>query len=347
MSVLGKPIKPKDPVKGFADACKKNANEYRKSKGQVVDASSSRQDSYISPTRDSPPLFRIEHDSGLVTLPADCAPDEPEEISDDLLEVELTDEDNFANDPEYKALVQVNAPDAKDLECRIFEDGQQLSDDDIIASVDVKNRRGVKAFKNVEYEDVLSKRIELGISICYMQTKKGTPTARYKLASDEKLPKFIKKDYVKTAIDALVQYDSLMEKGDWRSLKSASDIVSKYFVKSVKDSTLELIEQKLDQEAMVLANDTAAGLVDNDIAAEVYSRLKKTNVPHYLGKCVRIAERYLGEGVAEVARIAYENAVEQARQKGTTIVDPKSGPKSLPVKGMPPIPGSDSYHKRN
>jgi len=163
-----------------------------------------------------------------------------------------------------------------------------------------RSEKSKRFYESAVYQDIFKMRDELGLSIDYYKDRHGNSQFRYRRKPKEGVGgKWISKDYVHDAVCAIREYDSLIKKGDWKSLKRAETLAEKYFTEEGKAKSRERVSKMLDQKAVSLSCYAAGGLLDEGTAKQVYSRLVMTrNVENLMG-AVAIAKRYLPDDVAD------------------------------------------------
>jgi hypothetical protein len=141
---------------------------------------------------------------------------------------------------------------------------------------------------------------------------------------------------VHDAVCAIREYDSLIKKGDWKSLKRAETLAEKYFTEEGKAKSRERVSKMLDQKAVSLSCYAAGGLIDERTAKQVYSRLVMTrNVENLMG-AVAIAKRYLPDDVADATE-KYLNRVSEQEYERFGIVRLDAGvPENKASVAQPP-----------
>jgi hypothetical protein len=176
------------------------------------------------------------------------------------------------------------------------DDETELDTSDLLDVVDLSDRseKSRRFYESAVYEDVFAKREELGLSIDYYKTKKGNSQFRYRLRQKVgSAGRWVSKDYVRDAVNGLKRYDAFVAKGDWQSLRKAEDIADRYFTQEGKTKSREKISQLLDKKAVSLSCYAAGGLLDENTAKQVYSRLVMTRNVENVMCAVEIAKRYL------------------------------------------------------
>ncbi len=136
-----------------------------------------------------------------------------------------------------------------------------ITDDDIVDRLEANpsKRRETSFYESANYHNLFNQRKELGLSIDYFKKKdkKGNEKTdfRYRRADEAgKKGKWTSTKYVNEAIDALKQYDRLMESDDIEDLTSALKIAEKYFTKEGLDDACKKIVSR-SYEVLVFKGD--------------------------------------------------------------------------------------------
>jgi hypothetical protein len=200
-----------------------------------------------------------------------------------------------------------------------------------------RSEKSKRFYESAVYQDIFKMRDELGLSIDYYKDRHGNSQFRYRRKPKEGVGgKWISKDYVHDAVCALREYDSLIKKGDWKSLKRAETLAEKYFTEEGKAKSCERVSKMLDQKAVSLSCYAAGGLLDEGTAKQVYARLVMTrNVENLMG-AVAIAKRYLPDDVADATE-KYLNRVSEQEYERFGIVRLDAGvPENKASVAQPP-----------
>jgi len=189
------------------------------------------------------------------------------------------------------------------LDDELDDEEIELDTNDLADVVDLSDRseKSKRFYESAVYQDIFKMRDELGLSIDYYKDRHGNSQFRYRRKPKEGVGgKWISKDYVHDAVCALREYDSLIKKGNWKSLRRAETIARQYFTEEAKAKAREKISKMLDESAASLSCYAVAGLLDESTANQVYSRLVMTHSVEKVMCAVEIAKRYIPEDMVDV-----------------------------------------------
>lgn len=113
-------------------------------------------------------------------------------------------------------------------------------------------------------------------------------------------------------------YSTLLDKGDWNSLKKAVGVAVKYFDSVKCKEANKMINIRLNERAIDLADDAISGCLNPDTSIEVYNRLVKLNKHSTLSKAIDFAKLHMNKQAAkdtadQLAKIIELKRIEQAR----------------------------------
>ncbi|MBI5880960.1 hypothetical protein HZB90_02415 [archaeon] len=240
---------------------------------------------------------------------------------------------------------RVATPEEEAYDIPIFLD-EEVDDDEVeldigdladVVELSDRSEKSKRFYESAVYQDIFKMRDELGLSIDYYKDRHGNSQFRYRRKPKEGVSgKWVSKDYVHEAVCAIREYDSIIKKGDWKSLRRAETIAEKYFTEEGKAKSRERVSKMLDQKAVSLSCYAAGGLIDERTAKQVYSRLVMTRSVENLMGAVAIAKRYLPDDVADATE-RYLNRVSEQEYERFGIVRLDAGvPENKASVAQPP-----------
>ncbi|NQU79601.1 hypothetical protein HQ545_07565 [Candidatus Woesearchaeota archaeon] len=183
---------------------------------------------------------------------------------------------------------------------------------------DVKLSKQEKRIEMNYLESIFDARDELGINVDRYNLFDGTEQFRYrKKGSESAMGIWTSREKIIDAAIAIKKYDQLLDKGDWSSLREAQNIARQYFTKEAKERAWNNIEKTLGKQVDSLAQEGCAGLLEDSVAKDVYTRLVVSKDPQKIRQAITISKKYLtqnmtifaGKKLFKVAKEIHENLI--------------------------------------